>query len=193
MVAGVLGSGVRKARQSAEGTAAPGDNGSVSKADVTVRPVQPGDVPELLTMIRELADYERSLDEVHATEEHLRRSLFADAPAVFGHVAVTADGRVAGMALWFLSYSTWLGAHGLYLEDLYVRPEHRGSGVGRLLLQTLARICVARGYPRFEWWVLDWNQSARSVYRAIGAEALTEWVPYRVSGEALARLAGQAE
>ncbi len=160
---------------------------------VTVRAARPGDVPEVLAMIRELAEFERALHEVEATEELLHRTLFADDPAVFGHVAVGGDGRLAGMALWFLNYSTWQGSHGLYLEDLYVRPAHRGQGVGRLLLQTLAAVCVERGYPRFEWWVLDWNESARGVYDAIGAEALTEWVPYRVSGAALRRLAGPGD
>lgn len=143
-------------------------------------------------MIGELAEYERARHEVVATEEHLHRTLFAEAPAVFGHVAVTADGRVAGMALWFLSYSTWLGSHSLYLEDLFVRPAYRGTGIGSRLLQTLAAICVERGYQRLEWWVLDWNEGARGFYHSIGAEALTEWVPYRVSGAALTRLAGQA-
>jgi GNAT superfamily N-acetyltransferase len=154
----------------------------------TVRPATPEDVPELVAMIRELAEYERSLHEVHATEEHLHRTLFAETPAVFGHV-LEVDGAVAGMAIWFLNYSTWLGAHSLYLEDLYVRPEFRGGGSGRLLLRTLAEICVQRGYPRLEWWVLDWNP-ARGFYHAIGAEALTEWIPYRVSGPALTELAG---
>ncbi len=156
-------------------------------AAAVVRPATPEDVPELVAMIRELAEYERSLPEVEATEAHLHRTLFAEAPAVFGHV-LEVDGEVAGMAIWFLNYSTWLGSHSLYLEDLYVRPAHRGSGAGRLLLQTLAAICVQRGYRRLEWWVLDWNP-ARGFYDALGAEALTEWVPYRVSGEALARLA----
>jgi GNAT superfamily N-acetyltransferase len=153
----------------------------------TVRPATPDDVPELVAMIRELAEYERSLHEVYATEEHLHRTLFAETPAVFGHV-LEVDGAVAGMAIWFLNYSTWLGAHSLYLEDLYVRPEFRGGGAGRLLLRTLAEICVQRGYPRLEWWVLDWNP-ARGFYHAIGAEALTEWIPYRVSGPALDELA----
>jgi GNAT superfamily N-acetyltransferase len=157
-----------------------------------VRPASPGDVPEIVAMIRELAEYERALHEVVATEEHLHRTLFAETPAVFGHVAVTADGRVAGMALWFLNYSTWLGSHNLYLEDLFVRPDYRNTGIGSRLLQALAAVCVERGYERLEWWVLDWNDSARGFYHSIGAEALTEWIPYRVSGEALTRLAEQA-
>ena len=152
-----------------------------------MRPATPADVPELVAMIRELAEYERSLPEVVATEEHLQATLFAESPAVFAHVA-EVDGAVVGMAIWFLSYSTWLGAHSLYLEDLYVRPDHRGDGTGRMLLQTLASICLERGYPRLEWWVLDWNP-ARGFYQAIGADALTEWIPYRVHGDALTRLA----
>jgi len=156
---------------------------------VTVRPATVEDVPEILAMIRELAEYERALHEVSATEEHLRSTLFGESPKVFGHLAVDGrTGRVVGMAIWFLSYSTWLGAHNLYLEDLFVRPEARGTGVGRLLLRTLAEICLERGYPRLEWWVLDWNP-ARDFYAAIGADALTEWIPYRVDGDALRRLA----
>jgi GNAT superfamily N-acetyltransferase len=153
-----------------------------------VRPATPDDVPELIAMIRELAEFERARHEVEATEEQLLRTLFAERPAVFAHVA-EVDGAVAGMAIWFLSYSTWLGAHCLYLEDLFVRPGHRGGGAGRLLLQTLAGICLERGLPRLEWWVLDWNP-ARDFYQALGARALTEWIPYRVDGEALVRLAG---
>ena len=168
----------------------PGADAAVAMpGPVTVRPATVEDVPEILAMIRELAEYERSLPEVKATEEQLRATLFGPDPKVFGHLAVDdATGRVLGMAIWFLSYSTWLAAHNLYLEDLYVRPEARGSGLGRLLLQTLAGICVDRGYPRLEWWVLDWNP-ARDFYAAIGADALTEWIPYRVDGEALRRLA----
>ena len=155
----------------------------------TVRPAVPADVPEILAMVRDLAEYERSLDQVVATEAHLQRTLFAEAPAVFGHVAESPDGRIAGMAVWFLSYSTWLGTHNVYLEDLYVRPEHRGSGVGGALLRALAELCVQRGYDRLEWWVLDWNDSARAFYDSLGAAALTEWIPYRVSGDALRSLA----
>ena len=153
-----------------------------------VRPAKPDDVPELLAMIRELAEFERATDEVEATADDLHRALFADHPAVFAHVA-EVDGDIAGMAIWFLNFSTWLGSHGLYLEDLFVRPRHRGSGAGRALLQALAALCAERGYRRLEWWVLDWNP-AREFYAAVGAEALTEWVPYRLSGKALTHLAG---
>lgn len=140
-------------------------------------------------MIRELAEYERALPEVLASEDHLRRTLFAAEPAVFGLVAESADGHIVGMAVWFLNYSTWLGSHGIHLEDLYVRPNHRGSGIGVALLRQLAQICVQRGYQRLDWWVLDWNEPARTFYGSIGADALTEWVPYRLTGAALHDLA----
>ena len=159
--------------------------------EITIRPATVDDVPEILTMVRELAEYERAAHEVHATEDHLRITLFADVPRVFGHLAVDESDHAVGMAVWFLSYSTWLGSHNLYLEDLFVRREARGSGVGRLLLQTLAKVCVDRGYPRLEWWVLDWNP-ARDFYAKIGADALTEWIPYRMSGDPLRRLADAA-
>jgi len=154
---------------------------------VRVRPATGADVPLILGMIRDLAEYERARHEVHATEESLHATLFADSPAASCHIA-EYDGEVAAFALWFLNYSTWLGSHGVYLEDLYVRDEHRGHGIGTALLAELARICVERGYPRLEWWVLDWNP-ARGFYDAIGAEALTEWVPYRLTGESLHALA----
>ena len=140
-------------------------------------------------MIRELAEFERALEQVEATEEHLHRTLFGERPAVFAHVT-ESGGELTGMAIWFLNYSTWLGQHGVYLEDLYVRPQHRGGGSGRLLLGTLADLCLERGYPRLEWWVLDWNEPARGFYESLGARAMTEWVPYRMSGSSLARLAG---
>ena len=154
-----------------------------------IRAATPADVPQMLAMVRELAEFERAAEQVVATEKHLHATLFAEQPAVFGHVAETADGRLAGMAIWFLSYSTWLGTHSLYLEDLFVRPEHRGAGLGQRLLATLAGICVERGYDRLEWWVLDWNEPARGFYAALGADALTEWIPHRLSGGALRAVA----
>jgi len=156
-----------------------------------VRPATPDDVPELLAMIRELAEFERAADEVEATEEVLHRSLFGDSPAVFAHVA-DVDGDVAGMAIWFLNFSTWLGTHGIYLEDLYVRPQARGTGAGRALLSTLAAICVERGYARLEWWVLHWNP-AREFYAALGAVPMDEWVPYRLTGAPLRALASSTQ
>jgi GNAT superfamily N-acetyltransferase len=156
---------------------------------VVVRPATPADVGLILSLIRELAEFERSLPEVHATEDSLRATLFAERPAAFCHIA-EYDGQAAGFALWFLNYSTWLGGHGLYLEDLYVRDQVRGKGIGIALLAELARICVERGYPRLEWWVLDWNP-ARGFYESIGASALTEWIPYRLTGEALQQMASR--
>ena len=160
-----------------------------ASSQVVVRPATPDDVGLILGLIRELAEFERALDEVHATEDSLRSTLFAERPAAFCHIA-EYDGQAAGFALWFLNYSTWLGGHGLYLEDLYVREQVRGKGIGIALLGELARICVDQGYPRLEWWVLDWNP-ARGFYESIGASALTEWIPYRLTGEALQQMASR--
>jgi len=156
-----------------------------------IRPASPDDVPRILELIRELADYERSLDEVKATEEGLRAALFAARPAVFAHVA-ELDGEVVGFALWFLNFSTWLGQHGIYLEDLYVTPAMRGSGIGKAMLAELAAICERKGYGRLEWWVLDWNEPAIGFYRSIGAEPMSEWTVQRLSGPRLADLAEAA-
>ena len=156
-----------------------------------VRPVEPEDVPTVLALIRELADYERSLPQVRATEQALSMALFGDRPAVYCHV-VEHGGQVGGFALWFLNFSTWLGVHGIYLEDLYVRPALRGLGLGKALTRTLAELCLERGYGRLEWWVLDWNEPARAFYRSIGAQAMEEWTVHRVAGDALRALAGRA-
>jgi GNAT superfamily N-acetyltransferase len=161
---------------------------------VTIRPARPSDVPAVVAMVHELAEYERAPHLCHLTSPQLRAALFpADRnPAVFGHVAVHPGGdEPVAFALWFLNFSTWEGVHGIYLEDLYVRPSARGSGAGKALLATLAALCRDRGYRRLEWCVLQWNP-AREFYAAIGAQAMTEWVPYRLDGEALQRLAGQA-
>ncbi|MEH1100222.1 GNAT family N-acetyltransferase [Micromonospora sp. CPCC 205561] len=141
-------------------------------------------------MVHELAEYERAAEQCHLTEEQLTAALFGPAPALHGHVAV-ADDRPVGFALWFLNFSTWAGVHGIHLEDLYVRPAARGTGAGRLLLATLAAICVERGYQRLEWWMIDWNPAA-GFYASIGARTMTEWVPYRLDGAALTSLAAQA-
>jgi GNAT superfamily N-acetyltransferase len=155
-----------------------------------IRPARPGDVAAIYRLVRELAEYERSLEQVVASQDDLRRALFGERPAVFAHVA-EHDGAVAGFALWFLNYSTWTGRHGIYLEDLYVTPELRGHGYGRALLAELARICVERGYARFEWAVLDWNAHAIGFYRALGAAAMDEWTVQRLAGPALDALAGR--
>jgi GNAT superfamily N-acetyltransferase len=143
-------------------------------------------------MVHELAEYERAADECHLTDAALDAALFGDHPALFGHVAADAEDVPIGFALWFLNYSTWEGVHGIYLEDLFVRPGARGSGAGRALLRTLARICVERGYRRLEWWVLHWNP-AREFYTTIGATAMDEWIPYRIDGDALTSLASSSE
>jgi GNAT superfamily N-acetyltransferase len=144
-----------------------------------IRAAVPGDVPEILGLIRELAAYEREPDAVVATEDRLRTALFGDSPAVFCQVAEDS-GEVVGFALWFVNFSTWLGRHGLYLEDLYVRPTHRGSGLGRALLETLVGIAKERGYGRVEWAVLDWNEPAQGFYRTLGAEPMDEWTVWRL-------------
>jgi GNAT superfamily N-acetyltransferase len=154
-----------------------------------IRPAQAADIPAIHQMIRDLAAYERSLHEVSATEDDLRAALLAGRPSLFAHIA-EEDGQAVGFALWFLSYSTWLGRHGIYLEDLYVKPERRGQGHGRALLVELARICVERGYPRLQWWVLDWNDPARRFYESLGAVPMAEWTVYRLAGPALHALAG---
>jgi len=155
-----------------------------------IRQAGPDDVPAIHRLIRELAEYERSLAEVTATEADLRASLFAGQPAVFAHVA-ELDGQIVGFALWFLNFSTWVGRHGIYLEDLYVMPEMRGSGIGHALLAELAAICVQRGYGRLEWWVLDWNSPAQGFYRSLGAMPMDEWTVHRLTGPALRALAGR--
>lgn len=150
-----------------------------------IRPAQPDDVPGILALVRELAEYERSLREVTATEDDLRAALFGVHPAVYCHV-IEHDGELAGFAVWFLNFSTWLGQHGIYLEDLFVRPQHRGRGYGRALLLELARIANQRGYRRVEWWVLDWNEPAHGFYRRLGATPMDEWTVWRLTGDALA-------
>ena len=156
-----------------------------------IRRARPEDVTAIHDMIVELAVYEREPDAVLATPADLQRHLFGADPALFAHVVEDHEHGVVGFALWFLNYSTWLGKHGIYLEDLYVKPEHRGAGYGVALLSELARICVERGYGRLEWWVLDWNAPARGFYESLEADALTEWIPYRVTGEALRALSAR--
>jgi GNAT superfamily N-acetyltransferase len=149
-----------------------------------IRDVAPADVPAVVALVRELAEYERELASCHLTEEQLTVALFGPSPALFGHVA-EVDGEVVGCALWFLNFSTWRGVHGIYLEDLYVRPAQRGAGLGRALLARLAAICRERGYARLEWSVLDWNEPSIAFYRSIGAEPMDEWTTFRLDGVAL--------
>jgi GNAT superfamily N-acetyltransferase len=153
-----------------------------------IRPAQPDDVPTILALVRELATYEREPDAVTATEGDLARALFGPQPALFGLIA-EHEGEIAGFALWFLNFSTWLGRHGIYLEDLYVRPQLRGHGYGRALLVELATIADARGYGRVEWSVLDWNETAHHFYASLGAVPMHEWTTWRLTGPALPQLA----
>jgi GNAT superfamily N-acetyltransferase len=160
----------------------------VAAAAVQIRPATGADVPVILELIRALAEFERLAGEVVATEADLRRTLFGERPAAEVLIA-ELDGAPVGFALYFISYSTFLGRPGLYLEDLFVRPAARKRGVGRALMVALARIAVDRGYGRFEWSVLDWNADAIRFYRSLGAIGLDEWTVQRVTGAALARLA----
>ncbi|SCK12260.1 L-amino acid N-acyltransferase YncA [Streptomyces sp. WMMB 714] len=156
-----------------------------------IRSAVPADVPAIHAMIRELAEYERALEHARATEEQLHDALFCEHPAVFALIAeADTESDPVGFALWFRNFSTWTGTHGVYLEDLYVRPSARGAGHGRELLSALAGICVERGYERFEWWVLDWNDPSIGFYRSLGAEPMEDWTVFRMSGEPLHALAG---
>jgi GNAT superfamily N-acetyltransferase len=159
---------------------------------MSVRPIRPDDVPAVVGLVRELAEYEKAAHEVRLTEQQLHDRLFGEAPALFGHVAIADDGEVAGMALWFLNFSTWRGTHGIYLEDLYVQPARRGTGLGKELLRTLAALCVERGYSRLEWSVLDWNTPSIEFYEKAGAVPMDEWTVFRLTDDALADFADAA-
>lgn len=155
---------------------------------MSIRPAEPRDVPSLIAMVLELAEYENAPEQAIATEADFTRDLFGDSARVHALV-VEVSGEVVAYAFYFLNYSTWLGRHGIYLEDLYVRPAFRGQGYGKALLIRLAQECVEKGYGRLDWSVLDWNTPSREFYAALGAEGLTAWVPYRAQGDALANLA----
>jgi GNAT superfamily N-acetyltransferase len=152
----------------------------------TVRPARPEDVEALVELVRLLAEYEQEPDAVEMTPAMLHEALFSPSAALFGHVAVDDDSAtIVGMALWFVNFSTWRGRHGIHLEDLIVRPEARRRGIGGLLLATLARVCVERGYARLEWSVLDWNTPAQDFYRSLGAEPVDGWTTFRLADAAL--------
>jgi GNAT superfamily N-acetyltransferase len=157
---------------------------------LAIRPAEEADTPLILRFIQDLAEYERLRHEAVATEEDLRRHLFGERPAAEVLLA-EVEGEAVGFALFFTSFSTFLGRPGLYLEDLFVSPEWRGRGIGRRMLAHLARITRDRGYGRLEWWVLDWNESAIGFYRGLGARAMDEWTTFRLADEALERLAGE--
>ena len=184
---------------------------------ISVREATPEDVAQMHQMINELAEYEKAPEEVIATELDLMKALFGrdfssaeydqhdsisnsgsantphGQPAVYAFVIEDPQDsdQLAGMAIWFLNYSTWDGPHGVYREDLYVRPQFRGQGMGKALMKRLAQVCIDNDYSRFQWWVLDWNQPAIEVYRAMGAKAMDEWTVYRVSGQELKDLASE--
>ncbi len=149
-----------------------------------IRPARSEEVGEVLQLIHDLATYEKAPEQVEASQEDLLNTIFAREPRVFCDL-VEVDGQIAGMAIWFLNYSTWQAKHGVYLEDLFIKPEYRGRGYGKALLKHLAKVCDEKGYGRLQWWVLDWNSPAIEFYRSLGAEAMDEWTVYRTSGKAL--------
>ncbi|MGW6730308.1 N-acetyltransferase family protein [Nocardia sp. NPDC055029] len=156
-----------------------------------VRRATPADVPALVGLVHDLAEYEKAPEECTLTAEQLDSALFGTAPALFAHVAEN-DGVVVGCAIWFLNYSTWDGVHGIYLEDLYVRPETRGTGLGRALVAALAAEAVEHGYSRVSWSVLTWNTPSIAFYESLGAAPQDEWVGYRLAGAELTALAATA-
>ena len=155
---------------------------------LTIRPARAADASVIYAFIRELAEYEKLLHEVEASQADIAAMLFGPHPRAFCDIA-ELNGAPVGFALWFYNLSTFTGRHGIYLEDLYVRPETRGLGAGKALLAGLARRCVAEGLTRLEWAVLDWTAPSIAFYDSLGAAAKTDWITRRLSGEALARLA----
>jgi GNAT superfamily N-acetyltransferase len=157
-------------------------------AGLTIRAATPADRDLVFAFIRDLAEYEKLLDDVIATPDDVARALFAPHPRVFCDLAEW-DGAPAGFALWFYNFSTFRGRHGIYLEDLFVKPAFRGKGIGKALLAHLAKRAVAEGCARVEWWVLDWNEPSIKFYESLGAIAMEEWTVFRLTGDALKRLA----
>jgi GNAT superfamily N-acetyltransferase len=155
-----------------------------------IRDATPLDIDQIYDYIHALAEYEKAPEEAVLSKSDLSQSLFGQNPQVYCLLSVQ-DEQVTGIAIWHLNYSTWLGKHGIYLEDLFVDPKFRGQGHGKALLVRLAQICVERGYPRFSWWVLDWNKPSIDFYESLGAKAMDEWTVFRVSGDALTKLASQ--
>ncbi|MBO0811963.1 MAG: N-acetyltransferase [Microlunatus sp.] len=154
-----------------------------------IRAAREDDLDEIVALIKELAVYEKAPDQAKATADDLRAALFCEHPKVFCQLAETDDGQVAGFALYFYNFSTWEGRHGLYLEDLFIRPEYRGSGFGGALLRRLAGIAADNGFARMEWVVLNWNKPAIAVYDRIGGVPMDEWTIYRLAGDALTEYA----
>jgi diamine N-acetyltransferase len=158
---------------------------------LTIRPARPGDEAVISDLIRELAEYEKLAHEAVATPADVARALFSPAPKAFCDIAEWS-GEPVGFALWFYNYSTFRGRHGIYLEDLFVRPAVRGKGAGKALITGLARRCVEQGLPRLEWSVLDWNVPAIGFYEGLGAKVMDDWRICRLTGESLAAVAAQA-
>jgi GNAT superfamily N-acetyltransferase len=156
---------------------------------VSVRPAVAADGDLILQFIRDLAAYEKLLDDVRATRDDITVALFGDNPKAFCDIA-EIDGRPVGFALWFYNFSTFVGRHGIYLEDLFVQPQARGSGAGKALLANLARRCVDENLGRLEWAVLDWNAPSIAFYDSLGAAAMDDWIVRRMTGDALRKLAG---
>jgi len=148
----------------------------------------PQDCEVILELIKDLAEYEKAPHEVKATVKDLEATLFSFQSSAFCDL-VKVDGETVGFAIWFLNYSTWQGKYGIYLEDLFIKPEFRGAGYGKALLKHLAKLCIENGYGRLQWWVLDWNKPAIDFYLSLGAKAMDEWTVFRVSGDALQNLA----
>jgi GNAT superfamily N-acetyltransferase len=160
-------------------------------AALDISPANPADVPLILALVKELAEYEKLSDEVVATEASVSQALFGPRPSAEAVIARIGT-QTAGFALFFHNFSTFLGKRGLYLEDLFVRPEFRGRAIGKSLLSYLAALALQRDCGRFEWAVLDWNRPARDFYEALGAQAKSDWIIHRISGDALQRLAGES-
>ena len=162
----------------------------MSDPDPRIRPIAPADVPAVVALVHDLAAYEKAPEQCHLTAAQLHSALFGPSPALFGLIASQPDEPVAGFALYFLNFSTWEGVHGIYLEDLFVRPQQRGSGLGKALLIRLAQIAVDRGYARVEWSVLDWNTPSIEFYRSLDAVPMNGWTTFRLTGPALRTAAG---
>ena len=157
---------------------------------VVIRPAKVGDLADIFRFIHALAEYEKAPNEVLLSITDLEQSFFGVNPQVYCLLS-ELDGVVTGIAIWHLNYSTWLGKHGMYLEDLFVDPKYRGSGHGKALLVRLAQICIEKGYPRFQWWVLDWNELAIDFYKSLGAQPMDEWTVFRLTGNSLKKLASE--
>jgi GNAT superfamily N-acetyltransferase len=155
---------------------------------MNIRPARIEEAPLIKELIHELALYEKAPESAQATLAQITGAFFAEHPAVFCEMVEDDSGVVVGLAIWFLNYSTWTGTHGIYLEDLFIRPEARGRGYGKAVLTHLARICIDRGYHRLQWWVLDWNTDAIGFYQGLGAVLMDEWTTMRVTGPALESL-----